>query len=775
MPEGSGASPYGVFLDGGQVLGISTPHTPAPWVNYLFNPTYTAYVSQVGQGESQCVYPLRAAVNRGLRAFYLKDEDSGEFFCPLYEPAQTHLDFFACDHALAYSEIKARRGALETRARVFVPVLGENEIWSLSVTNLGTAPVRLSLFSYFPLFDAIDCFAVETRVGPDGAWISAGRTPYFARMDQYPGILRQKQAAALAVDRIPDGWEGSTRAFLGPCGALHYPQAVVNGVLTGRVAMNEDACAAFLHHLHLAGGECFELNLALAAGELTTHANGTLAARARALVAPGRPSAELERVKRFWETAAGRCRVRTPDPDFNAAVNCWVRKQLYFMALTHRMNPAPCLRNELQDIAGFALFEPGAARAALDSVLTAQRSDGYLPHSFQLNELAVLGGIQVLNYQDGPVWLPLTAASLARQLGDVDYLRAPAPFSDDPTPLPAAEHVWRALEYTLAHLGRHGLPLLGAGDWDDPLSGPGSGGQGESSWIGMAWIHAAREYLPVAKALGQPASRLRAGIAQMVNSLNTHAWNGAWYARGFDDDGQPFGSLEDGRRFLNAYSWVLLAKAASPERQTALLNDIETIFDTPCGPFTLSPPYTSLDQRIGKLTMKRAGTMENGSIYNHAAAFLADTECRLGRGGRAYRLLRRMLGTNPENPPVRSLQSPLFIPNFYVGPAEPEAFGRSSLLNSTGSAAWFQQTAIEGILGLRAELGGLRVEPCLPPEWAWAELERELRGTRVRLRVDNPRGVERGVRRMLVNGREESPGTLLVLRGAEMDVRVEMG
>ena len=45
------------------------------------------------------------------------------------------------------------------------------------------------------------------------------------------------------------------------------------------------------------------------------------------------------------------------------------------------------------------------------------------------------------------------------------------------------EHCARALDRSLA-VGRHGLPLIGTGDWNDGMNRVGAGGKGESIWLG---------------------------------------------------------------------------------------------------------------------------------------------------------------------------------------------------------------------------------------------------------------------------------------------------
>jgi cyclic beta-1,2-glucan synthetase len=83
--------------------------------------------------------------------------------------------------------------------------------------------------------------------------------------------------------------------------------------------------------------------------------------------------------------------------------------------------------------------------------------------------------------------------------------------------------------------------------------------------------------------------------------------------------------------------------------------------------------------------------------------------------------------------------------------------GRGGWTWYTGAAAWMYRVALENLLGLRIESRGdsesLIVDPCVPK--AWPEYEMTLRhgGGTWRIRVENPRGVNRGVARITLDGR----------------------
>ena len=52
------------------------------------------------------------------------------------------------------------------------------------------------------------------------------------------------------------------------------------------------------------------------------------------------------------------------------------------------------------------------------------------------------------------------------------------------------QHAVRAVRHGL-RFGAHGLPLMGAGDWNDGMNRVGHHGQGESVWLGFFIVRGA--------------------------------------------------------------------------------------------------------------------------------------------------------------------------------------------------------------------------------------------------------------------------------------------
>ena len=113
--------------------------------------------------------------------------------------------------------------------------------------------------------------------------------------------------------------------------------------------------------------------------------------------------------------------------------------------------------------------------------------------------------------------------------------------------------------------------------------------------------------------------------------------------------------------------------------------------------------------------------------------------------------------------------------NMGIGKDAP-TFGEAKNSWLTGTAAWNFVAVSQWILGIRAEYDGLRIDPCLPKEWERFEATRKFRGATYQIRVSKPKGICKGVVRVVVNG-EKIEGNLIAPHpaGSEVEVEVTLG
>ncbi len=265
--------------------------------------------------------------------------------------------------------------------------------------------------------------------------------------------------------------------------------------------------------------------------------------------------------------------------------------------------------------------------------------------------------------------------------------------------------------------------------------------------------------------------------------INQEGWDGQWYWRATKDSGEKLGSREnrEGKIYLNAQTWALLAEVADESRGAQVMDAVERHLERKAGTLLLAPAYTTPDVNIGYLTRYAPGVRENGGVYTHAATWSVLAAARLGRGAAAYRLFSKINPVVRGRKPDEYCAEPYVTPGNIDGPDSPY-YGRGGWTWYTGSAAWLFRAALEGILGIRPTAEGLILDPCIEPSWKGFSAFRIFRGARYRLEVRNPHGVSSGASALEIDGASvpmelRGRGVLLPLfsPGTEHRVLLTMG
>ncbi|MDF2922493.1 MAG: hypothetical protein K0R57_1407 [Paenibacillaceae bacterium] len=763
---------YGNFTAAGAQYVIHTPRTPARWFNYLFNDSYYMEVSQTGQGKSTVLSPRQREYNReGYKYFYIRDEESGQVWCPAYQPLKTPLDSYSCTHALGYTEIRSCFDGVKATIRTFVPLQGMCEIWTIALSNESGRDRRLSLFSVFSIENG-GVMGSICQYHEKEQLLTSFSFPYHVFYEEKEKYDRHSNLVYLFADRQTESYDCSERRFFGGDDAGELPVTVARGSCFSQRGEADNPVGALHHRLTLASGGQERVTLALGcAGSW-----GEALEVKRQILAAG-PEKLLEQVNRHWEELAGRFVVETPDEHLNYFMNHWLKKQIVLQTRTNRMSRYCPIRNQLQDALGYAMISPEEALGYMETVLARQEQSGFI-QQWIMTDGSPPQKLCLLTHKDGPVWLVICLLALIDQAGDAKLLDREVGFKDSEHKSSIYDHLLLAIDYMANDTGAHGLCLMGHGDWNDPINGPGRLGRGESAWSTMALTYGIHALLPFCRLRGDDgtARRLERTAADLDRALNDSCWDGAWYVAGFDDAGAAFGTARDkeGQLFLNTQTWAVMSGAARGGRLDQCLEAIDSL-DTPAGPLLLTPPFSEWNPKWGRISIKLAGTTENGSVYCHASMFKAFADCQAGRGSRAYETIRKTLPTNPDNPPEKNGQVPIFIPNFYYGLGDSPNFGQSSHHNSTGTVGWMLWTVLDYVLGIRATAAGLVIDPCIPCEWGSFKVSRIFRGARYIVHVSNPTGVERRVAWLRVDGQEWVGAVLPYEDGRTYAVEVELG
>ena len=751
---------YVIHLEGGA-------QTPAPWSNVLANDSFGCLVTESGGGfswsENSGENRLTAWSNDPVadppsEVVYLRDEQSGAVFSVTPGPAGGAT---ACQvrHGAGTSSFRRVAHELDQELRVFVPPDAPVKIARLRLRNLSSRPRRITATYWAEwLLGALPSVArhhVVSAWEPDGPAILA-RNPWNADFGA--------RVAFLSATHAPHGVSGDRREFLGPEGDLASPAALRRWGLSGRAEAGADPGAAYQVHLDIPPNGEATVSFVLGQGRDRAHA--------LELVKTWRDPARIERAGEelacYWDRLLGAVQVHTPDAAFDLLTNRWLLYQtlssrVLARAGFYQASGAFGFRDQLQDVLALLHADPQRARAHLLACAAHQFEEGDVLHWWHPPSDR---GVRT-RCSDDLLWLPYAVSHYVEATGDdaildekVPFLRAPelspqerdryARFESAQPARTLFEHCQRALERGITS-GRHGLPRIGAGDWNDGFDRVGARGVGESVWLGWFAFAAMNSFAMLCERRGERAlaKRWRTRAEVLDAAIDRVAWDGEWWLRAFDDDGRALGSHANDECRIDsiAQSWAVLseARANGRARQALAAAARELVREDEGLVRLLWPPFDATPRDPGYVKAYPPGVRENGGQYTHAAAWLAWAFAKIGDGDTAYQLFDLIS-------PLRHTRSREQLARYRVEPyvlagdvgAAGRHVGRGGWSWYTGSAAWTWRLAVEAILGLRLENGLLALRPCLPS--GWSGFEAVVRGPRgslaIQVRVDAARAGE---------------------------------
>ncbi|MBW8298588.1 MAG: protein ndvB [Hydrogenophaga sp.] len=736
---------FGGFAEDGKEYVIrlgAHQSTPQPWINVIANEQFGFHVSAEGAGFTWSAnsrdhqltpWTNDPVVNRPGEAFYVADLESGRTFVPF---SAINLDDgaeFDTRHGLGYTVFSSRHDGLDLELTQTVDRNRPAKLSRLVLRNKGREACSFRVYGYAEWVLGNNAqksapFVLSSFDEATGALFATN--PYDIN---YPG-----RTAFLAGLDKPLGYTASRREFIGRHGSIRMPQALARqSHLSGSADTESDPCAALAFDIEVPAGA--ERDIIFLLGETDTED------AARELIGALRKEsfeAILKASRDFWTGFTGQLQVKTPDATFDTLVNRWLPYQalacrIFARAGFYQASGAYGFRDQLQDTLAFLLYEPDLARRQILNAASRQFVEGDVQHWWLPNTGA---GVRT-HISDDVVWLAHAVGQYVTATGDNTFLDESLAFLEGPQ-LPEGqhdsffqpttsdevaslyEHAARALDLAVARTGVHGLPLILGGDWNDGMNRVGEKGEGESVWLGWFLAATLKSFLGHAEARGDEAriTRWTTHLATLRQALETAAWDGDYYRRGYFDDGTPLGSAqsEECRIDSIAQSWSVLSGEGTPEQSAKALDAaLAELVDQEAGIIRLfTPPFEKTKLDPGYIKAYPPGVRENGGQYTHAAIWLGMALAKAGRPADAWRCFEML---NPINHALDADAAERYRVEPYVVAADiygGEAYlGRGGWTWYTGSAGWLYRFAVEGLLGVARKGDRLLVQPVLPPEW----------------------------------------------------------
>jgi len=675
------------------------------------------------------------------RFFFVKDEESGEFFSAPFEPTKVKPTRYR--FSVGKSDIRwlVEHLGIEIQLELSIPKDEALELWRVDIRNVSGRHRRISVYPYVQ-FGFMSWMNQSARYRPHlQALVGKYVTPY-QNLEDYFKNKNLKDLTYFIHDRQPDFYEACRDTFEGE-GGIQRPSGIQQASLGNGDALYETPAAVFQYRLDLEPGQTesyrFLLGPAVNEEEISS-------IRDRYFAESAFQETKLA-YKNYIAEGQGVLKIETPDKHFDNYVNHWLARQVFYHGDVNRLSTDPQTRNFLQDSMGMAYIQPEVTKQAFLWALAQQEPSGAMPDGILLSEGAELKYINRIPHTDHCVWLPVCLSAYLNETNDYGFLDTPVKDWQGEAERTVGERITAAMRWLLQDRDERGLNYIAQGDWNDPMNMVGYQGKGVSGWLSIATVYALRLWADICQYRGASviADELRAGASEIEKAVNKHLWDGDWYGRGITDAGKVFGVSNDneGRIFLNPQSWALMAGIADAEQKRKIMRAIDAQLDTPYGVMMLAPAYTAMREDVGRLTQKHPGAAENGSIYNHAAAFYAWGLCCQGDGDRAFEVIRKMLAGPDEADLLQRGQLPIFIPNYYRGAYYqfPRTAGRSSQLFNTGTVSWVYRSLVEGVFGLQGCAEGLRVAPMLPSYWVAAKVKRVFRGATFNVQYERSSGI----------------------------------
>ncbi len=755
-------------------------HTPLPWSNIIANKSFGFLVTESGGGYTWAYnsreYKLTPWYNdpvtdRQGEAFYIHDIENCCHWSLTPMPAGD-TEPYVIRHGHGYSVFEHSSKGLDQTLTMFAAVENPVKICIITLSNI-TGKVRKLAVTYY----------IRPVLGVD----DDSTAPYIFTHPEENGVLTIKnqyshefkdKIAFISTNAREYSITGDRVSFFGQGGNAAEPFAVMEEGLPGITGAGLDPCAAISANVQLQPEE--ELTIVFLLGNANSSEEALkMAAR---FSNPEVVANELKIVRQFWKEKLEAIQISTPDDSLNTMMNGWLLYQtvacrMWARSAYYQAGGAFGFRDQLQDSMAVINIWPELARQQILLHASRQFKEGDVQHWWHQESGK---GIRT-RYSDDLLWLPYVTSEYIDKTGDNAILEEQVRFLEadlleegedekyeepilSETSATLYEHCAMAIDKSLG-TGRHGLPLMGSGDWNDGMNTVGNKGGGESVWLAWFLLSIFEKFIPISERMkdSDRERRYRDAAGKLMENIENEAWDGSWYRRAYFDDATPLGSVQNSECRIDsiAQSWSVISGAAKPQRMQEAMGAVQKyLVDSSEGIVKLlAPPFDDGPLHPGYIKGYVPGVRENGGQYTHAAIWTVLAFAKLGMGDKACELFHML---NPVNHTRTSIEYSRYKCEPYVLAADVYAVhphtGRGGWSWYTGAAGWLYKVGLENIAGLRKKGDRLYIEPCIPHTWDRFDITYRKGTACWNIEVRNPDKVCHGVVYIAVDGKPRSDG-----------------
>lgn len=772
---------YGYFDNENREYVIDRVDLPTSWTNYLGVKDTCAVVNHTAGGYLFYKSPEyhritrfhgnSVPMDRPGHYVYIKDAESNDYWSISWQPVAKPLDQakYVCRHGLSYTTYECDYSNIKASQTLMIPVEDSVELWDVKIKNEDSKPRKLNLFSYCEF--SFHHITVDNQNFQMSLYSSG--SSYQDGIIEYDLFYEEFGFQYFTSNVTPDGFDCLRDKFIGNYRTEDNPVAVVNGKCSGTYELGGNHCGALQKDITLQPGE--EIRLVFMLGEGNRETGAKIREKYSDLANVDKA---YEMLKSFWKNKIDKLQIQTPNEGMNTLINTWTLYQAEINVMFSRFasfievggRVGLGYRDTAQDAMTVPHSNPEKCKQRIVELLKGLVSVGYGLHLFQPewfepdsdvkpfksptvvpspNKDSIVHGLDDA-CSDDALWLVPSIVEYVKETGEIEFLNQVITYADGGEGT-VYEHMTKILDFSAEQVGETGVCKGLRADWNDCLNLGG----GESALVSFLHYWAINNFLEIAAYLGRETDVLKyTHMAEKVKKVcDTELWDEEWFIRGITKNGKKIGTMQDkeGKIHLESNSWAVLSGAASPEKGKQAMDNVDKYLSTPYGIMLNAPSYTVPDDDIGFVTRVYPGIKENGAVFSHPNPWAWAAECILGRGDKAMEFYDALCPYYQNDMIEIREAEPYSYCQFIMG-KDHSAHGRARHPFMTGTGGWAYFSVTRYMIGIRPQLAYLEIDPCVPADWKTFSAVREWRGATYNITVQNPQGVMKGVKEILLDG-----------------------
>lgn len=794
---------YGHFDNEKREYVIDRVDIPTSWTNYLGVKDMCAVVNHTAGGylfykspEYHRITRFRGnsvPMDRPGHYVYIRDNESEDYWSVSWQPVGKPLDQanYSCRHGLSYTTYACDYNQIQAEQTLFIPKEDAVELWDVTIRNTDSVVRNLSVFSY--------CEFSFHHINIDN--LNFQMSMYCAGSSYEDGIIEEDLFYEefgfqyFASNFEPDGYDCLRDKFIGLYRTEDNPEAVEKGECSSSFELGNNHCGSLQKNIVLAPGE--EARLIFMLGEGNREAGRKIKEKYSNLANVDDARKEL---RDFWQHKLEKLQIQTPNEGMNTLINTWTLYQAEINVMFSRFasfievggRVGLGYRDTAQDAMTVPHSNPEKCKQRLVELLNGLVSAGYGLHLFQPEwfqpdeEVKPFKSPTVVPTpsrddmihglkdacSDDALWLIASIVEYIKETGELEFVDQVIGYADQGEGT-VYEHMKKILDFSTEMVGETGICKGLRADWNDCLNLGG----GESALVSFLHYWALENFVELAAYLGREEDAARyTKIAEHVKEVcNQELWDEEWFIRGITKNGKKIGTTQDkeGRIHLESNAWAVLSGAADKEKGLQAMDSVKKYLLTDYGIMLNAPSYTVPDDDIGFVTRVYPGLKENGAVFSHPNPWAWAAECKLGRGDRAMEFYNSLCPYFQNDKIEIREAEPYSYCQFIMG-KDHTAHGRARHPFMTGTGGWAYFSATRYMLGVQPGFDKLVIDPCIPSDWKSFRVQRIWRDAEFDIQVENPDGVMKGVKQLLLDGNEVDAITVQKA-GSKHSVVVIMG